>query len=210
MKKISVLILFFSIYSSYVNAQQSDNVHRLSFYEFGIYYANGSTSSISTNSSSPIGNTIGIVTNLNPTYNNYEETDPFRLGWSANVAVAWNFTNQKAARDNLDIGMWMSKLLNKNLEFGLQYSFLGVYGYQNISFFGSSAQAAVRVTDFQLTYSREGEGVFTGFISSKNAGFNTNSVSLKYFLGKKLFVASRYTTYRLNKEYTLALGISSL
>lgn len=195
--------------ASYVNAQDKKNERRLTFGEWAAFYSNGSTQDNigNTGKTSPSGSTVGLIAYWNVPYESFEDKD-FVLGWNANFAGGWNLTKSRAGRYDLDIGFWSSKLIKKDIEVGVQYSFLGIYCYQDMAFFGSSAQAAVRVTDFQVTYSREGEGVFIGWASPKNKNMYANSIGAKYFFGKNLFLGGRFTKYPFNKEYAIVAGLT--
>lgn len=212
MKKILFLAAIYSlVFGIAAHAQNKKNEHRLTFSEWAAYYSNGKETynlGAGGNTSSPLGNTVGLLAYLSAPYKDYND-DELVLGWNANFGAGWNVTKGKVARYNADIGFWSSKLINKYVEVGAQYSFLGVYCYQNISFLGSSFQAAVRVTDVQATYSREGEGVFIGWLKPKFPNSSANSIGAKYFIGKNVFVGGRYTSYKFNKEYAIVAGLTS-
>lgn len=192
--------------TSYVKAQDEKHERRLTFGEWAAFYSNGSTQ-YNNGSSSSSGHTVGLIAYWNVPYESFEDKD-FVLGWNANFAGGWNLTKSRAGRYDLDIGLWSSKLIKKDIEVGAQYSFLGIYCYQDMAFFGSSVQAAVRITDFQVTYSREGEGVFIGWASPKSKDIYANSVGVKYFFGKNLFLGGRFTKYPFNKEYAVVAGLT--
>ncbi|WP_182995271.1 hypothetical protein [Pelobium manganitolerans] len=203
MEKFNPILLLILCHLGIITASNAQDKSRLSFSEFSAYYSNGTMSGGSKKTA--IGNTVGLVANYNAPYKDYDENE-LVLGYSANFCGGWNLTKGKAARYGADIGIWSSKLLTKNVEVGAQYSFLGVYSYQNISFFGSSFQAAVKIFGAQLTYSREGEGAIFGFIKPKTSGAGANALGLKYFLYKNLAVGCRYTSYPLNKEYAVSVS----
>jgi len=199
------------VFNIAVKAQNNKNEHRLTFSEWAAYYSNGKeTYNLgSGNTTASLGNTVGLLAYWSAPYKDYND-DELVLGWNANFGAGWNVTKGKVAQYNADIGFWSSKLINKYVEVGVQYSFLGVYCYQNISFLGSSFQAAVRVTDVQATYSREGEGVFIGWLKPKSPMSYVNSIGAKYFIGKNVFLGGRYTSYKFNKEYAIVAGLTAL
>lgn len=210
MNKIMCLTVVYGlIFTLTANAQNKEkNERRLTFTELAAYYSNGNKTYNygAGDVTEPFGSAVGLVAYLSDTYQDYKDNE-LVLGYNANFAAGWNVTKGKVARYNADIGFWTSKLINKNIEVGAQYSFLGIYCYQDISFFGSSFQVAARVADVQATYSREGEGVFIGWLKPKYPNSNANTIGAKYFFGKYMFVGGKYTTYLRDKEYAIVAGL---
>lgn len=218
MKKVILSTAFLTIISLSNYAQMKtkkkliEDEKRLNFSEWGAYYGNGTaTNTIGTSTDKhSIGNTVGLIANNCIPYDLSIKDENLMVGWSAKFAAGWNLTTQKAAKWDAEIGIWASRAITNHIEVGLQYSFMGVYSYQNISFFGSSMEAAIRAYDFQLSYSRDGEGVFSGCISPKTSGFGTNGFGIKYFIRNKFFTGVRFTNYSNVSEYAIAVGLISL
>lgn len=214
-KKIIFVHFFVIALLPSINAQNKNasKYNRLTFTEWAAYYGNGNYNTDDVGSGSQqkqIGNTFGLIASWNEPYSSTSDNAKFTLGWTAKFSAGWNFSTRKAAKYNAEIGFWGSQLIAPNIEVGLQYSFLGIYSYQNISFFGSSLETALRVYNFQASYSRDGEGAFSGCISSKSSGINTNTLGLKYLTKKNYFAGIRLTNYLSVKEYSLVLGLTSL
>lgn len=211
MKRTALVFTISFLFTALVKAQSKSSENRLTFSEWAGYYSNGSSTTNlgAGETTEAIGHSIGLLAFWTAPYKDYDKDD-LVLGWNFNVGGGWNLAKSKVARYNADIGFWSSKLISKNVEVGTQYSFLGIYCYQNISFFGSSFQAAVRVANVQATYSREGEGVFTGWLKPQYPTSYTNALGAKYFIGNKFFVGGKFTKYRWNKEFAIVAGLTSL
>ena len=168
--------------------------NRLSFSRFGLFYE---AANQNLDDSKQI-QAAGFEINVNPMYNQCDEDDPFVLGWSLNLQMGWNFTNANLAPYVFDIGIWGAYLLNDNIEVGLRYDPLGIYGYQYAAQFGSSLSPAIRAYKFQLVLTRAGEGVFYGcFIPKSPDNFSAqHSAELSFFLTDALIIGARYTNYK--------------
>lgn len=146
-------------------------------------------------------------------------TDKVRLGWLAQIQAGYGKVGGSGhwIPYVFDIGMWGSYYASRDFEAGLQYSFLGIYGYNRYAFFGSSMIAKVRVWRMQVEVGREGAGLVSGFIAPKFNSAAIHHYGIYYNAGKVLMFGFRYIHAELAEknsgfkngmsEYRFTIGV---
>lgn len=214
MKNVSLLSIFcLYCFMPFCKAQTVKNGPRLTFGRYTLAYLTGTQESPNSPKSS-LGKGLGLEILVNAPYGQFEGDEDFILGWNWDNRIGWSFTNRQLASFGEYIGIWGKKMLGKNVEAGLQYSFLGYNVYQNISFLGSKIQSGLRWKNLQFTYTREGSGAFTGCIVTRYRKdmSNVNSFELAFLTKKYKCASIRQVNYRMGenhtKEYMLSLGLA--
>lgn len=189
------LIIFFLCGINELHAQKSKEIQRLSFWRMGLLYETGNTDNPTTGGKESIGSAYGIELNINPVYPGSEGNDKANIGWTLNSSFGYNTTSKNLRPYNFQIGFWGGYLLSDKVELGLQYCFLGVYGYQKMAHFGSHMSLAARVGKMQITTGRSGAGAIVGFISPRFDDTPQHFIEASYFVYSGITIGARYTNY---------------
>lgn len=184
-----------------------DDGPRLTFSRGSLAYLTGKQNS-KNSGVEKLGHGAAIEILINPPYG--DEDEDLVIGWTWNNRIGWNFTRGNLCGFGEDIGFWGAKRIGRDMEAGMQYSFIGYNVYQNISFFGSKIQGAFRWKNLQFTYTREGAGVFYGCIKTKYSDdmSNVHGLELAYLTKKGIFGSVRNVYYRMGDNKTAETHIS--
>jgi len=177
-----------------------DEQRRLSYWRYSGFYETGKVSTTDGGTSNA-GNAFGIEINVNPMYDGIDTGDKFVLGWSLNGTFGFNFSKTTLRPVSLDMGVWGGYQLNDDIEFGLQYCFLGVYGLQTTQLAGSKLSPAVRFRNFQLTLARSGDGMIRGCFVPRFDNNAIHSAEFAYYF-KNFIIGTRLNHYKFGYTTT--------
>jgi hypothetical protein len=195
-----ILFLLLVLMTSAQIALCQDDKPRLSYWRSGGFYETGNANT-SDRGKSKVGNAVGIEINVNPVYEGADNGEKLVLGWSLNGTFGFNFTKKQLRPVSLDLGVWSAYQLNDDIEFGLQYCFLGVYGFQNTQFAGSKLSPAVKFKNFQLTFARSGDGFIRGCFVPRFDNNAIHSAEFAYYV-KKFIIGTRLNHYKFGYTTT--------
>ncbi len=188
-------------------AAKSNEIQRLSFFRMGLLYETGTKKSYNPDQSYSFGPATGVDISVNPPYNYDSEKEPATLGWSLNCVMGYNFKEKQIRPYVFNTGFWGAYMFNDNLELGLQWCFLGVYGYQDRAHFGSHISPAIRIQKLQIMLGRSGAGAIIGCFKPRFNDYPQHYIEASYFVYEGLTLGGRYTAYRWGVSDTREIRI---
>jgi hypothetical protein len=194
-KILATICLLLSGINAFADAPllKKKELPRLSYNRYGLFYETGTLKY--PNGESKIS-APGFEMLLSPPYDDGEEN--VTLGWTVDLVLGYNMKSGKVRPYIFDIGFWGRSRIGDKMEWGLQYCFLGVYGYQGGDQFGSSISPAFRYKRIQAKFTRAGEGAVRGcFVPRFPKEFTAqHSFELSYITPFGIAVGTKYTRYR--------------
>lgn len=137
----------------------------------------------------------------------------YRVGWYHSLGIGYGI-GPKYIPYMEDLGFTFAYPINRDIEVGATWSFLGIYSYSHYANFGSLYSLLFRYRFVQMELAKQNPGIFTGcFFSGEKIPFYSATASL--LLPGNFIISARALSGNTNvkhidkfTEYRLSIGLA--